>query len=133
MRISDWSSDVCSSDLPASGRSTDGCRARRCAGGRWGWGRSCAHYRAVGGWISDGPKGPAPAWTRSRALLATDSPPSMARLCRLRLVRRSEEHTSELQSLMRISYAVVCFKKKQPLKSTPTSHTFTLTYVTPHI
>src|SRR3546814_4151656 len=28
------------------------------------------------------------------------------------LVRRSEEHTSELQSLMRISYAVFCLKKK---------------------
>src|SRR3546814_3753511 len=30
----------------------------------------------------------------------------------LRLVNRSEEHTSELQSLMRISYAVFCLKKK---------------------
>src|SRR3546814_6037343 len=30
---------------------------------------------------------------------------------------RSEEHTSELQSLMRISYAVFCFKKKQTNKS----------------
>src|SRR3546814_1905826 len=30
----------------------------------------------------------------------------------LRVVRRSEEHTSELQSLMRISYAVFCLKKK---------------------
>src|SRR3546814_16357799 len=29
-----------------------------------------------------------------------------------RYVRRSEEHTSELQSLMRISYAVFCLKKK---------------------
>src|SRR3546814_7288141 len=29
---------------------------------------------------------------------------------------RSEEHTSELQSLMRISYAVFCLQKKQPLK-----------------
>src|SRR3546814_9239604 len=29
------------------------------------------------------------------------------------VVRRSEEHTSELQSLMRISYAVFCLKKKQ--------------------
>src|SRR3546814_3918403 len=29
-------------------------------------------------------------------------------------VRRSEEHTSELQSLMRISYAVFCLKKKIP-------------------
>src|SRR3546814_14170667 len=43
--------------------------------------------------------------------------------CRLRLgggpcarrVRRSEEHTSELQSLMRISYAVFCLKKKNTI------------------
>src|SRR3546814_10787657 len=31
---------------------------------------------------------------------------------RVRLTHRSEEHTSELQSLMRISYAVFCLKKK---------------------
>src|SRR3546814_1916159 len=31
-------------------------------------------------------------------------------------VRRSEEHTSELQSLMRISYAVFCLKKKKPVQ-----------------
>src|SRR3546814_8630433 len=31
---------------------------------------------------------------------------------RLALIKRSEEHTSELQSLMRISYAVFCLKKK---------------------
>src|SRR3546814_3171838 len=31
-----------------------------------------------------------------------------------RVDERSEEHTSELQSLMRISYAVVCLKKKKP-------------------
>src|SRR3546814_7580953 len=31
---------------------------------------------------------------------------------------RSEEHTSELQSLMRISYAVFCLKKKKPKKKT---------------
>src|SRR3546814_18255601 len=30
--------------------------------------------------------------------------------------RRSEEHTSELQSLMRISYAVFCLKKKKNIK-----------------
>src|SRR3546814_8057746 len=38
---------------------------------------------------------------------------------------RSEEHTSELQSLMRISYAVFCLKKKkkQPLKYTKTTYT----------
>src|SRR3546814_1832312 len=33
-------------------------------------------------------------------------------------VRRSEEHTSELQSLMRISYAVFCLKKKNKIKQT---------------
>src|SRR3546814_2085287 len=37
--------------------------------------------------------------------------------------RRSEEHTSELQSLMRISYAVFCLKKKNKSSST---HTHTL-------
>src|SRR3546814_9473644 len=34
---------------------------------------------------------------------------------------RSEEHTSELQSLMRISYAVFCFKKKKKQKNTKTT------------
>src|SRR3546814_10450758 len=33
------------------------------------------------------------------------------------LDRRSEEHTSELQSLMRISYAVFCLKKKKTIKT----------------
>src|SRR3546814_3499539 len=36
--------------------------------------------------------------------------------------RRSEEHTSELQSLMRISYAVFCLKNKQKITETKTSH-----------
>src|SRR3546814_1389341 len=35
---------------------------------------------------------------------------------------RSEEHTSELQSLMRISYAVFCLKKKKTSKSTTTTN-----------
>src|SRR3546814_1100746 len=35
-----------------------------------------------------------------------------------RLANRSEEHTSELQSLMRISYSVFCFKKKTTKKHT---------------
>src|SRR3546814_5280690 len=39
-----------------------------------------------------------------------------------RLRRRSEEHTSELQSLMRISYAVFCLKKKNNEKIPPTYH-----------
>src|SRR3546814_5530391 len=39
-------------------------------------------------------------------------------------VRRSEEHTSELQSLMRISYAVFCLKKKKRLNKHNTNTTF---------
>src|SRR3546814_7337471 len=35
---------------------------------------------------------------------------------------RSEEHTSELQSLMRISYAVFCLKKKKQLRHIPQQH-----------
>src|SRR3546814_2458125 len=37
---------------------------------------------------------------------------------------RSEEHTSELQSLMRISYAVFCLKKKKTKKSPSKKHTY---------
>src|SRR3546814_2013365 len=43
------------------------------------------------------PRRPPPAWPRPRSW-------------------RSEEHTSELQSLMRISYAVFCLKKKKQLQ-----------------
>src|SRR3546814_9069089 len=43
----------------------------------------------------------------SENLVATDGSPSPAQR------ERSEEHTSELQSLMRISYAVFCLKKKK--------------------
>src|SRR3546814_4157714 len=39
----------------------------------------------------------------------------IARQARLREIVRSEEHTSELQSLMRISYAVFCLKKKNKI------------------
>src|SRR3546814_9100473 len=50
---------------------------------------------------------------------------------------RSEEHTSELQSLMRISYAVFCLKKKKKtnmvVKHIKTSHTNMHRYVVIHI
>src|SRR3546814_4608470 len=45
------------------------------------------------------------------ALMSASISASCAR--RASIVRRSEEHTSELQSLMRISYAVFCLKKKK--------------------
>src|SRR3546814_2221753 len=43
--------------------------------------------------------------------------PNLAFLCRERVQKRSEEHTSELQSLMRNSYAVFCLKKKNTKKN----------------
>src|SRR3546814_3401718 len=62
---------------------------------------------------------------RRRAASATIPTPSLSSTRRISLCRpitstsRSEEHTSELQSLMRISYAVFCLKKKK--KKTKTS------------
>src|SRR3546814_1786070 len=48
----------------------------------------------------------------SRAIAASAAASLSSRMWRARISRRSEEHTSELQSLMRISYAVFCLKKK---------------------
>src|SRR3546814_3037449 len=70
------------------------------------------------------PEGVQPAWCQSarRRGFRTDDgtrpheshPPPAVEECRLcQSWRRSEEHTSELQSLMRISYAVFCLKKKK--------------------
>src|SRR3546814_10456625 len=54
------------------------------------------------------------AATSNSLLYATSTPPSIGRLPQSPDGQaRSEEHTSELQSLMRISYAVFCLKKKQ--------------------
>src|SRR3546814_10112428 len=60
---------------------------------------------------SDWPSSPAPRrCAQSVHCISTFRP---RRACRSRCCVRSEEHTSELQSLMRISYAVFCLKKKQ--------------------
>src|SRR3546814_9490880 len=66
-----------------------------------------------------------PYTTLFRSSISRRSPSSAARTsprssrAKRRTPRRSEEHTSELQSLMRISYAVFCLKKKnrQPKKT----------------
>src|SRR3546814_8491659 len=101
MRISDWSSDVCSSDLHVDDR--DRTAIRRQAEDlaeeirhRVGDEHPRKHeiIARVGAHFLD---------------LALD--PHEGRR-RGRLVERSEEHASELQSLMRISYAVFCLKKK---------------------
>src|SRR3546814_10287681 len=56
----------------------------------------------------------------SRAPLAmSPSYPATKRILAVALLARSEEHTSELQSLMRISYAVFCLKKKKQRYTKP--------------
>src|SRR3546814_5999665 len=110
MRISDWSSDVCSTDLPSRpGRNRPKRRRSR--------------DRAA--------SSPPPARRLERDADGIDGRPSasgdhvVAFLRRpasaerpgdmemAAVAARSEEHTSELQSLMRISYAVFCLKKKK--------------------
>src|SRR3546814_1173425 len=94
MRISDWSSDVCSSDLTRFARMPRSCAMPRNSS------QACSTASASGG----GTRSSSRRWKASRT--------SSARSTILRL-RRSEEHTSELQSLMRISYADFCLKKKK--------------------
>src|SRR3546814_3323935 len=101
MRISDWSSDVCSSDLAGIGRGAGQPTDDEPVG-------KCTDYARTG--QHDG--------RDDRHLLRQLSRPSDSghagyrRHVRRRAWLRSEEHTSELQSLMRISYAVFCLKKK---------------------
>src|SRR3546814_9056365 len=90
MRISDWSSDVCSSDL---------ARAR------------CTVASAV--WPV------APSSSRQSFISCRAGPWTSK--------ARSEEHTSELQSLMRNSYAVFCLKNKK--KSLHEQHTHHSNYM----
>src|SRR3546814_4374113 len=101
MRISDWSSDVCSSDL-AEG--TGSGAARRT-------GRETAHWRCADADMADACVGDPNLTARGAKQLHQ----CIARRDRSSAgtgMARSEEHTSELQSLMRISYAVFCLKKK---------------------
>src|SRR3546814_6215984 len=102
MRISDWSSDVCSSDLGGTATALPSVRtadiqARRARSGRA---------------ATAAPPGSRPC--RSGSPLQGVSPDR----------RRSEEHTSELQSLMRTSYAVFCLKKKKSHTSKNTTHNY---------
>src|SRR3546814_1797733 len=75
-------------------------------------------YRSMVSAFATGPSGRVPwaGWGQSTQCL------SSVRTCApaSRPTWRSEEHTSELQSLMRISYAVFCLKKKKKKKTTHT-------------
>src|SRR3546814_5037817 len=110
MRISDWSSDVCSSDLD---RRSDpqSSRLRPLAGEQsLPGGRPCAGGANPGAVESRQVRG----WHESARLDVHD--PAQPLLLGASQAARSEEHTSELQSLMRISYAVFCLKKKKIAK-----------------
>src|SRR3546814_7279247 len=100
MRISDWSSDVCSSDLVGDAHRQCGLVAVLVFGELQDQAGHGIDQRRVadGRSISD-------------CARQARSPPRR---------QRSEEHTSELQSLMRISYAVFCLKKKK--HTTETTH-----------
>src|SRR3546814_10052771 len=121
MRISDWSSDVCSSDLShRSVQAADGAGRRQIARRGVGWirrsqGRRCAHLCAEWRREAAQRRWPAPVQGRGdrRGRLRAHHTPARHRAARGDdQGQRSEEHTSELQSLMRISYAVFCLKKK---------------------
>src|SRR3546814_4834051 len=101
MRISDWSSDVCSSDLIAQG----------VPGAEW-------FYDWAGGliWLSLPPSADACAATVRGAVETHGGHATLIRAdaaTRAAVPVRSEEHTSELQSLKSNSYAVFCLKKKK--------------------
>src|SRR3546814_1884767 len=106
MRISDWSSDVCSSDLLAEDLVGDLLEARIEEVSAVALGVLLAQSRQ----FVLIPTHRLSCTTRA----TTDPAPNLqGNLAELLLLNRSEEHTSELQSLMRISYAVFCLKKKK--------------------
>src|SRR3546814_1591598 len=119
MRISDWSSDVCSSDLLLAGcaaAASNHAGPRRGHAGCAECGRHSCRWRQV--MVAADIFRPFPpralAWLRQRPAVSTELLALLASVFfTVACNYRSEEHTSELQSLMRISYAVFCLKKKQ--------------------
>src|SRR3546814_7099435 len=109
MRISDWSSDVCSSDLIAAGAVAETFDALV----------SCLTDTRIETDLDDILWGVVNVFHRAGERIEReldDNERAQKRLQREQdgsEVKRSEEHTSELQSLMRISYAVFCLKKKK--------------------
>src|SRR3546814_10283132 len=122
MRISDWSSDVCSSDLRVRLRiNVFAQQAEPLLFGR----RRLLHgvqqpvagapfLFGIGDIVAD--FAAAQGFRRGATLLLQRFERGVACARDLRELARSEEHTSELQSLMRISYAVFCLKKKTKRK-----------------
>src|SRR3546814_5764851 len=96
MRISDWSSDVCSSDLLGDAEGVEALAQPAVVGVEQ------AELLAVRHDLGEQQLLEGILVLQLRIVLLEDGDGLL----------RSEEHTSELQSLMRISYAVFCLKKK---------------------
>src|SRR3546814_3158675 len=138
MRIRDWSSDVCSSDLMQSMALQLGGKVEWSDHREFGYAeiRARGHTRLLDGledfstaeghgmlkvWMSHGDK-VAELPPGFAVMASTPSCPIAGMADETRgfyavqfhpeVTHRSEEHTSELQSLMRISFAVFCLKKK---------------------
>src|SRR3546814_2555970 len=122
MRISDWSSDVCSSDL------LQAHLARHRDGGDGVQRVVASEHRQVQAIQARGMGAAAVGHLDiegEAAVVDADVLGAVVGLCADAVgddaaVLRSEEHTSELQSLMRISYAGFCLKKKNEPHSTST-------------
>src|SRR3546814_6736579 len=108
MRISDWSSDVCSSDLThvviGKPQPVDLSKVLTAS--------DEPAARMVAEMLEKKPQ------TISSLSSVTTSAEKILLDLSAHNAKRSEEHTSELQSLMRISYAVFCLKKKTQTQST---------------
>src|SRR3546814_1454439 len=111
MRISDWSSDVCSSDLHILNENGDrhGDTSRKSAARR-----IMAAQQQIKRENNDCRKQPLHDDLRSQHVIGDGVAGGAMGTGVVRSgLLRSEEHTSELQSLMRLSYAVFCLKKKR--------------------
>src|SRR3546814_2818616 len=119
MRISDWSSDVCSSDLLLDTLNPGHVPGRMTLITRYGHDKIEAHLPALVRAVKQ--SGHPVVWSCDpmhgnviKTPNGYKTRPFERILAEVRgFFARSEEHTSELQSLMRISYAVFCLKKKK--------------------
>src|SRR3546814_1132220 len=111
MRISDWSSDVCSSDLDGRcRREADQANQKSLSPSC----ESCVSMRRIELCSPICSRTESPSCKGFRSERLSNCRRSRRSIASLPISKsRSEEHTSELQSLMRISYAVFCLKKKK--------------------
>src|SRR3546814_961578 len=121
MRISDWSSDVCSSDLDSRlGHREFGVSGRDAEFGRERDADATAHRDPVH--ERDHRLGIGEQRVVHAIFFEEETPRLDPVALRAFGDHRSEAHTSELQSIMRISYAVFCLKKKTKAYNSNYSH-----------